>query len=195
MTEQTAPEPAPRLEDWLTAQLTAGVIVTPDEPATFAANFANGVATLRAHPGRAGEATGSFWIVEATGHPVRAYEAEWDAEEDVEDGQLMITLEAFDVLVAASAIREQTSSLQLLVTLTVAPELGQTPADARAKMLNLFREYLTSTDSVFRSDYGASVEELAAWRTNGEDEPTWGGYPGPFVLEASVQPVDKENAA
>lgn len=91
----------------------------------------------------------------------------------------------------AETTRIETATVKALVTLTVAPKEGQTAEEAAARMLQLFTEYITVPDNTFLTDYGASAEELAAFQSGDEDaeEPTWGGYDGPFVLEATVTPV------
>lgn len=86
----------------------------------------------------------------------------------------------------------ETTTVQVLVTMTVAPQAGQTLEEASTQMTQLFREYLTLEDSVFRSDYGATVDEIVAHRSDpdGVDEPTWGGYEGPFVTTTVVQAIE-----
>jgi hypothetical protein len=90
----------------------------------------------------------------------------------------------------ATSTEPETVTVQALVTLTVAPKVGQTPEAAAAEMLLLFTEYLTVPDNTFLTDYGASAQELEKFRAGEHDEePTWGGYDGPFVLEANVAAV------
>lgn len=95
-----------------------------------------------------------------------------------------------------NATTATTSTVRALVTLTVAPKEGQSTTAAAEAMLELFREYITSREHPFLDDYGTTPEELAAYRADpDEEQPTWGGYEGPFVLEATVQsvaPVDSE---
>lgn len=80
-----------------------------------------------------------------------------------------------------------TTTVKALVTLTVTPREDQTPEAAAAEMLVLFTEYLTVRDNTFLTDYGTTTEELVRFRAGELDEaPTWGGYEGPYVLEATV---------
>ena len=81
----------------------------------------------------------------------------------------------------------ETTTVQANITLTVTPAEGQTPEQASAEMLGLLKEYLTSREHAFLGDYGTTAEQLTAYRSGETDErPTWGGYEGPYVLEASV---------
>jgi len=84
----------------------------------------------------------------------------------------------------------ETTTVSALVTLQIAPREGQTLAEARADMLEQFQDYLTSSEHPFLGDYGATVEALQAYRADDEDaeEPTWGGYEGPYVTSVQVTP-------
>lgn len=62
-------------------------------------------------------------------------------------------------------------SLTITTELTIKPGAGQTPEEAEAEFVKLFREYLTLPDSAFQTDYGP--------------EP-WGGYKGPTVISVIV---------
>ena len=85
----------------------------------------------------------------------------------------------------------QTTELRALVTLTVAPKPEQSLADASSEMLQQFKEYLTECDRPFLGDYGATTAELAAFRDDPDaDEPTWGGYEGPYVVAVDVRNAD-----
>jgi hypothetical protein len=85
----------------------------------------------------------------------------------------------------------ETATVQANITLTVTPAEGQTPEQASNEMFGLLKEYLTSREHPFLGDYGTTVEELNAYRTGETDErPTWGGYEGPYVLEASVSAIE-----
>lgn len=91
-----------------------------------------------------------------------------------------------------------TSTVQALVTLTVAPKEGQDTTAAAEEMLELFRQYLTTREHPFLSDYGATTEEVAAYHAGDADGPVWGGYEGPFVLDVAVQtfsPAGTEGAS
>lgn len=96
----------------------------------------------------------------------------------------------------STAPKIQTTTVQAVVTLTVAPKEGQSAEAATKEMLAQFSEYLTSREHPFLVDYGATAEELMAFRAADErddlDEPTWGGYEGPFVLESVVQAVSDD---
>jgi hypothetical protein len=84
----------------------------------------------------------------------------------------------------------ETATVTALVTLTVAPKQGQSPDEAAAEMLVLFQEYLTVPDNTFLTDYGISAATLAEFQAGKLDtSPVWGGYEGPFVLEATVAAV------
>ncbi|MFF2053858.1 hypothetical protein ACFVU2_19795 [Leifsonia sp. NPDC058194] len=90
-----------------------------------------------------------------------------------------------------------TSTVQALVTLTVAPKEGQSTTAAAEEMLELFRQYLITREHPFLSDYGATLEEVAAYHAGDAEGPVWGGYEGPFVLDVAVQgvaPVGSEEA-
>lgn len=89
---------------------------------------------------------------------------------------------------SSTATPTETATVQALVTLAVVPKEGQTPEAAAAEMFVLFQEYLTERDGTFLTDYGITSEELTKFRAGDlEEEPTWGGYEGPFVLEAKVE--------
>lgn len=62
--------------------------------------------------------------------------------------------------------------LTITTELTIKPGAGQTQEQAEAEFVQLFRDYLTSKDSVFQTDYGP--------------EP-WGGYEGPTVAAVTVR--------
>lgn len=86
----------------------------------------------------------------------------------------------------------ETTEIEAVVTLSVAPKAGQSLDEAGAQMFTLFREYITEREYNFLSDYGATKESLIAYRQDPEEaEPTWGGYEGPFVLAADVREADE----
>jgi hypothetical protein len=86
-------------------------------------------------------------------------------------------------------------TVQAVVTLTVTPQEGQSTEAAAAEMLELFTQYVTERESPFLTDYGATTKGLALCRSGESDqEPTWGGYEGPFVIESTVEAVDATNA-
>lgn len=88
--------------------------------------------------------------------------------------------------------QKNTATVKAAVTLTVAPKAGQTPEAAAAEMFTLFTEYITSRENPFLGDYGATVDELDKYRASDFDpseQPTWGGYEGPFVLESTVEAI------
>jgi len=88
---------------------------------------------------------------------------------------------------ATTIATTETTTVKALVTLSVVPRAGQTPEAAALEMMTLFREYLTVPDNTFMTDYGASAEQLVAFHADPDEEPTWGGYEGPFVLESKVE--------
>ncbi len=127
------------------------------------------------------------------GLPIDDYFERQEADDDLEDGQVVLDLtEHLRAVAVAAASNVRPTEVQALVTLTIAPRAGQTSEDAAAEFLTLFREYLTLEDSVFRADYGTTVDELAAHRVDpdGSDTPTWGGYEGPYVLATKVQGIE-----
>lgn len=81
----------------------------------------------------------------------------------------------------------ETTQVEALVTLVVAPKTGQSLTDAAAEMLRLLKEYITGEHN-FLDDYGASAEEIAAYRSDSDEgSGVWGGYEGPFVVSAAVR--------
>jgi hypothetical protein len=90
---------------------------------------------------------------------------------------------------------DATATVQALVTLTVAPKGGQDTTAAAEEMLKLFQEYLTNRGHPFLSDYGTTREDLAAYRADDGEQPTWGGYEGPFVLDVKVQNVASDSTS
>lgn len=93
----------------------------------------------------------------------------------------------------APHVISETVTVKALVTLTVAPQEGQSLEAAEAEMFVRLQQYLTGRENTFLSDYGTTAEELAKFRADEtEEQPTWGGYEGPFVLESAVEPVAPE---
>lgn len=87
----------------------------------------------------------------------------------------------------------ETSRITMTVTMDVLPSASQSLDDATEHFRKVFEEYLTRTDFPFWEDYGATIEDVEAFRADGE-EPCWGGYEGPFVTHVSVRDEDAVQA-
>ena len=82
----------------------------------------------------------------------------------------------------------ETTTLTFTFTVDIAAQIDQSIEDAAREMTQTITAYLTDQECPFLDDYGVTVAELAKYRETG-DEPTWGGYEGPFVTAATVVPV------
>lgn len=87
----------------------------------------------------------------------------------------------------AAATEPENATVTALVTLTVVPRVGQSSEEAATEMLGLFTGYLTERDSMFLTDYGITTDQAKQLHAGTlDEEPAWGGYEGPFVLESQV---------
>lgn len=86
----------------------------------------------------------------------------------------------------------ETTRITATVTIDICPREGQSLDEASTHFRRVFREYLERHDFPLREDYGATIEDIAASRSGGDDAPElcWGGYDGPFVTSVSVRDDD-----
>lgn len=82
----------------------------------------------------------------------------------------------------------ETTPVALSIVLQVVPGAGQALEEAAVEMTELFKQYIESPDSTFVADYGASVQQAKEYLADPEnaEEPTWGGYQGPWVASSEV---------
>ena len=87
----------------------------------------------------------------------------------------------------------ETARITMTVTMDVLPSASQSLDEATEHFRKVFEEYLTLKDFPFWEDYGATIEDVEAFRADGE-EPCWGGYEGPFVTHIEVRDDDAVQA-
>lgn len=84
------------------------------------------------------------------------------------------------------------TTVRALVVMDIVAKQGQSADEAKAEWWRTFTSHLTDDDGSFRDDFGSDEQSILAWYQDedGEvDEPTSGGYEGPFVLRTKVRPA------
>lgn len=90
---------------------------------------------------------------------------------------------------AAEAVETAPVVVQAEIRVAV-KEAGADLAPAVEEMTRLVRDYLSSEDGSFMTDYGATEEQIVEARADGDwSGVTWGGFDGPYAVSADVRPM------
>lgn len=95
--------------------------------------------------------------------------------------------------------------VRVSIELDVIPRLGQSPEGAAEEITSLLtgrigQENQDPEDSSFWYDYGSTPERIQTWLStpqaerDPDDDPTWGGYDGPFVIGVKIEEQGDRNA-